>query len=546
MKAEDKMTFRSIIKKSATDFAGRQAFSFTGEKGYTYETAYHRLLSLVAFLERLDVQKGTRIAILGPNSPEWVISYLTVTYMGAVVVPILHDFSNDEIYSILEHSGAHTIIVDKKTDSLINKYPDSLQHVISLDDFSLLRSKKVKAVFSEGDKPCREDMVNADDLAAIIYTSGTTGNSKGVMLSHRNIISNASMGIKLKPVNQYDRFLSVLPLAHTFENTIGMVIPFIQGASVYYLKKPPTASVLLPALKAIRPTIMLSVPLIIEKIYFSKIKPELTKTALTRLLCRIGPVRILIHRAAGRKLFQTFGGELTFFGIGGAKLNPEVDRFLKEAKFPYAIGYGMTESSPLLAGMVHPRCKVESTGPAIEGVELKLHNTDPSTGEGEIWARGDNIMQGYYKNPEKTREVLTDNGWFRTGDLGVFDKEGYLYIKGRLKTVILGSSGENIYPEEIESIINTFKHVVESLVVEKGGKLVAMVHINKEELEEKYRYLKEEMSRVVEEKMHEIIEELKHQVNQRLNRFSRIHSFELQLVPFQKTPTKKIKRYLYY
>ena len=546
MKKYTNQTFQSIIKESAAKYSDKHALSFVNEEGYTYGTVLNRIEALVAFLEKLGIENKDKVALLGPNSPEWVISYLAVTYMGVTVVPILHDFSIDEVYNILEHSEARAIIVDQKTDTAIERYPDELKHVISLEDFSLLRSDSTKTVFSKTDRLVHEYPVGPDDLAAIIYTSGTTGNSKGVMLSHRNIISNAFMGMKLKHVDKSDRFLSVLPLAHTLENTVGMVIPFINGSSIYYLRKPPTASVLIPSLKKIRPTIMLSVPLIIEKIYFSKIKPAFTKNLLIRMLYKLPPLRILLNRIAGKKLTETFGGEITFFGIGGAKVNPEVERFLFEAKFPYAIGYGLTESSPLLAGMVHPANKVESTGPAVEGVELILKNPDPIKGEGEVWARGSNIMIGYYKNPEKTKEVLTDDGWLKTGDLAVADKDGYLFIKGRLKTVIVGSSGENIYPEEIESVINTFKHVVESLVIEKGGKLVAMVHIDREELEEKYKHLKEEMTRVVEEKMQDIIAELSHQVNQRLNRFSRIHRFMLQPVPFQKTPTRKIKRYLYY
>jgi len=539
-------TFQSIIKESAAKYSDKHALSFVNEEGYTYAEALEKIESLVAFLETLNIEKSDKVAVLGVNSPNWVISYLAVTYMGATVVPVLNDFSGEEIYTILEHSEAKVLVVDKKTDSAIDKYPGGLQYIISMENFSLLNNDDNLPAYSIENKPVKDYDVKEDDLAAIIYTSGTTGNSKGVMLTHRNIISNALMGKKLKHIDNTDRFISILPLAHTFENTIGMVIPFMSGSSVYYLRKPPTAPVLLPALKLIRPTIMLSVPLIIEKIYYSKIKPAFNSNILIKILYKVPPLRKVLNRAAGKKLMETFGGEITFFGIGGAKVNPEVERFLFEAKFPYAIGYGLTESSPLLAGMVHPANKVESTGTAAEGVELILKDPDPVTGEGEVWARGSNIMKGYYKNPEKTKEVLTDDGWLRTGDLAVTDKDGYLFIKGRLKTVIVGSSGENIYPEEIESVINTFKHVVESLVIEKGGKLVAMVHINREELEEKYRHLKEEMTRVVEEKMQDIIAELSHQVNQRLNRFSRIHRFVLQPVPFQKTPTRKIKRYLYY
>jgi long-chain acyl-CoA synthetase len=319
----------------------------------------------------------------------------------------------------------------------------------------------------------------------------------------------------------------------------------MSGSSIYYLRKPPTAPVLLPALNEVKPTIMLTVPLIMEKIFYNKIKPSFTGNGVIRSIYKFPPIRKILHWLAGKKLMETFGGHMAFFGIGGAKVNPEVERFMLEARFPYAIGYGLTESSPLIAGVMHPNCKLESTGPAAEGVEIKLHNPDPVTGEGEVWARGSNIMSGYYKEPKVTAEVLTSDGWLKTGDLAVMDKKGYLFIKGRSKNVIIGSSGENIYPEEIESVINTFKHVAESLVLDKGGKLVAMVHINREELEEMYNHLKEEMTRAVEEKVDEIIKELKYQVNQRLNKFSRIHRFELQPVPFQRTPTKKIKRYLY-
>ncbi|MEA1887575.1 MAG: AMP-binding protein [Bacteroidota bacterium] len=546
MKTQPNNTFRSVILESASRYSNKHALSFVGKEGYTYSGAFKRIEALAAFLEKLGISKGDKVALIGPNSPDWVISYLAVVYLGATIVPILHDFSPEEVCSILEHSKAKAIITDNKTDASIKNYPGDLQFVISLNDYSFLRNTDGQTAFSVDDKPVLESDINADDLAAIIYTSGTTGNSKGVMLSHRNIISNAIMGKKLKHIDDTDRFLSILPLAHTFENTIGMVIPIISGSSIYYLRKPPTAPVLLPALKTVSPTIMLSVPLIIEKIYFNKIKPSFTEKAALRTIYKFPPVRKMLNRIAGKKLMETFGGEITFFGIGGAKVNPEVERFLFEAKFPYAIGYGLTESSPLLAGMVHPANKVESTGTAVEGVELILNDPDPTTGEGEIWARGPNIMKGYYKNPEKTKEVLKEDGWLRTGDLGISDKDSYLFIRGRLKTVIVGASGENIYPEEIESMINTFKHVAESLVIEKGGKLVAMVHINREELEERYRDLREEMTRVVEEKMQEIVAELNYHVNQRLNKFSRINQFVVQPVPFEKTPTRKIKRYLYH
>jgi long-chain acyl-CoA synthetase len=267
-----------------------------------------------------------------------------------------------------------------------------------------------------------------------------------------------------------------------------------------------------------------------------------------RLIYRIPPIRKILNKIAGKKLYKTFGGNLKFFGIGGAKLNKTVEKFLLEAGFPYAIGYGLTETSPLLAGANPSKTVFDSTGPAIEDIELKIHNPNKITGEGEIWARGANIMKGYYKDPEMTAEVLTPDGWFKTGDLGVLDKNNNLFIKGRLKNMILGASGENIYPEEIESVINNFRGVVESLVVQQKGKLVALVHLNMEEIEKKYNILRQDMADKAdkyEERVQEILAELQDYVNSHVNKFSKINKVVIQPVPFQKTATMKIKRFLY-
>jgi long-chain acyl-CoA synthetase len=317
------------------------------------------------------------------------------------------------------------------------------------------------------------------------------------------------------------------------------------GACVHYLRKPPTPSVLLPALEIVKPTIMLTVPLIIEKVYFSKILPAFTEKWIMRVLYKLPFMRKKLNLIAGKKLFKTFGGKLKFFGIGGAKLNKSVEKFLREAKFPYAIGYGLTETSPLLAGANPVNTVFESTGPAIEGIELKIHNPDNKTGEGEIWARGATVMKGYYKEPDMTAEVITGDGWFKTGDLGALDSGNNLYIKGRLKNMIVGASGENIYPEEIESVINNFRFVVESLVIQQKGKLVAYVHLNMDELEKKYMTLKQDMSEKYEEKKNEWMEELKEYVNSQVSKFCQINKVVLQPLPFQKTATMKIKRFLY-
>jgi len=290
---------------------------------------------------------------------------------------------------------------------------------------------------------------------------------------------------------------------------------------------------------------MLTVPLIMEKIYFNKILPTFNEKKVLRLLYKIPFIRKQLNLVAGKKLYKTFGGHLKFFGIGGAKLNRSVEKFLIEAKFPYAIGYGLTETSPLLAGANPSKSVFDSTGPAIEGMEVKINNPDKKTGEGEIWAKGPCVMKGYYKEPEMTSEVLTPDGWFKTGDLGTFDSQNNLYIKGRLKNMIVGASGENIYPEEIESVINNFRFVVESLVIQQKGKLVAYVHLNMDELEKKYQDLKDGMTRQYEEKKEELLRELQEYVNSNVSKFCQINKVVLQQVPFQKTATMKIKRFLY-
>jgi long-chain acyl-CoA synthetase len=298
-------------------------------------------------------------------------------------------------------------------------------------------------------------------------------------------------------------------------------------------------------LQQVKPTIMLSVPLIIEKIFRTRIYPEFQKSRITRTLYHFAPTRKILHRVAASKLHKTFGGRLDFFGIGGAKLDPTVERFLSEGKFPYAIGYGLTETSPLLAGAVVGKTKLGSTGFEMEGVQLRIADADPVTGEGEIQAKGENVMLGYYKAPELTKEVFTDDGWFKTGDRGMFDNNKMLYIKGRIKTMIVGASGENIYPEEIESVINRMRYVLESLVIEKKGRLVAMIHLNADEIEQNFKHMKEEAHQFIQDKSEEILLEIHKKVNEQVNKFSRVQQVILQPVPFEKTPTKKIKRFLY-
>jgi long-chain acyl-CoA synthetase len=554
MEEFNKLTFPSLVTETVKKFGNCDAFAFVGEKPKTYSEVLNDINAVTSFLEKQGVAPGDRVALLSSNMPNWGIAYFGITFMGAIVIPILPDFSITEVENVLNHSEAKAIFISSGLLSKIEGLnPENLKVRILADDFSLIGADDKKTAFDPSAKPAREYLVEEDDLAAIIYTSGTTGKSKGVMLTHKNICFTAIGGKKIQPLDETDKFLSVLPLSHTYENTLGLILCVLCGSCVYYLRKPPTPSVLLPALAEIRPTIMLTVPLIIEKIYFNKILPAFTDKYLMRTLYKVPILRKKLNAIAGKKLYEMFGGRLKFFGIGGAKLNSTVEKFLIEARFPYAIGYGLTETAPLLAGANPQYSAFESTGPAMNGVELLIHDPDPKTGEGEIWAKGPNVMKGYYKEPEMTKEVITPDGWFKTGDLGTIDSNKYLFIRGRLKNMIIGSSGENIYPEEIESVINNFRFVAESLVVQQKGKLVAMVHLNMEDLEKKYEHLKEEVSKQfdgsfkkqIEEKVNEMLVELKNYVNSKVNKFSQIQKVIVQPDPFKKTATLKIKRFLY-
>jgi long-chain acyl-CoA synthetase len=574
------LNFRRLLENSARLYSGLPALSFVDGEPLTYQDVKDHADELSLKLYTLGVRKGDRVALLSQNMPNWGVSYLAITGMGAVVVPILVDFTEPEIENILSHSEAKVVIVsEKQSGKLYQTLPKSLKAAILADDLSLIslgslemngtvEGKEQPTASLEGEPLSEPD---EEDLAAILYTSGTTGNPKGVMLTHRNILSNAVNTLGIQDVNQSDRLLSVLPLPHTYECTIGFIIPFMKGAAVYYLDKLPTPAVLLPAMQAVKPTMMLTVPLIIEKVYQNRVKPKLTASPVMRLLTKSRTLQKFFHKLAGKKIYKAFGGKLHFFGIGGAKLNAETERFLRDAGFPYAIGYGLTETSPLLAGCGPKLTKFQSTGFNLPGQEVRIDNPDPETGEGEILAKGPNVMKGYYKEEQLTKEVFTGDGWFKTGDLGAMDADGYIYIRGRLKNIIISPTGENIYPEDIEAVINSERHVLESLVYELKGKLVAKVHLNYEEIDHRYHELKKsagdsyhqfkesagqsyqelresasQMYAQAQEKVSHRLHEIQQRVNARLNRFSRLTLIEEQPEPFEKTPTKKIKRFLYH
>lgn len=547
-------SFSSFISESVKNYANNKALGFIDGEYLTYGEMGQKISAVQAFLEKLDIGEGDKVIIYSQNMPNWGVVYFALQCSGIVAVPVLPDFSPVELENVIKHSESKAMFISANLQYKLKEVDAStLDIVVKIDDLSVLRAVNESVSFDEEARSGEAYIPKENELAVLIYTSGTTGNSKGVMLSQKNILENVVQSAAVQEIKPHFHFLSVLPLSHTYENTIGFLLAIYKGASVTYLHKPPTASVLLPALKKIRPEIMLTVPMIIEKVYKSSILPAINKKAITRLMHRFKPTRKLVHRLAGKKLMETFGGRLEFFGIGGAKLDGKVERFLRDAKFPYAIGYGLTETSPLVAGSNPKTTRFRAIGPKVINCEVKIHDPNPETGEGEIWAKGPNVMLGYYKNPEETKQVLTKDGWFKTGDLGVFDKDGWLSHKGRLKNMIVGANGENIYPEEIESIINNFRHVVESVVVQKKGKLVALVHFNREELEQKVKEMRselgdkmEEISHQVDEKIEELSVELKQYINSRVNKFSKIQDFISHPTPFIKTATQKIKRYLYH
>lgn len=535
-------TFPDLLNRSLTRFADFSALSLVDGEALTYRDLAVASQSVSERLRTLGVEKGDRVALVGENMPNWAVVYLATTTMGAVIVPILPDFSATEIRNILDHAEAKVVFVSRMLSEKIGHVGDRV--AVTLNDFHGLPEPRPKDTVDDGNGEQIADAppVAEDDLAAIIYTSGTTGQSKGVMLSHANIISNAEAARPLADANPGECALSILPLAHTYECTIGLIAPLSAGMTVYYLGRQPSPSAMLTALAKVRPHLVLSVPMIIEKIYRSRIVPKLTRNALLRAVQKLSPVRKAFHRAAGKRLLDTFGGRLRFFGLGGAPIGPDVEKFLQEARFPYGVGYGLTETSPLIASGVPAAQVYRGVGPAVEGVEIRLADTNPVTGEGEIQVRGPNVMKGYYRDSQRTDAAFTDDGWFRTGDLGFIDRNNRLFVKGRLKNVIVEPSGKNIYPEELEALINTRPLISESLVVKQGQRLVALVAVELDALREQlgeitYDRVKREAAAY--------LERVRSEINAQLSSFAQISRFVLQEEPFEKTPTMKIKRYRY-
>jgi len=546
----ENFTLTSIFDRSVSLYGEKDALAKVNQYPMSYSELNDNVQSMIALLQENGIKKGDKVALLSENMPNWAVAYLSSVYFGAVIVPILPDFHKADVHHIIQHSEAKAIFVSEKYLATIEELEESiLNFVIKLDDLTLVDEltnhsymDKLKQKMTSVSKELT--IPEEDDMAALLYTSGTTGNSKGVMLSHKNLATNALSTYSKIEITTNDVFLSILPLAHTLECTVGLLVPILHGSSVYYIDKAPTPSVLLKALASVKPTMMVSVPLIIEKIYKNKVLPKFTSSFLMRTLYGIPFFRKKLNKIAGKKLIETFGGRLRFFGIGGAGISPFVEQFLKEAEFPYIIGYGLTETAPLLAGtVIGSKIKLKSTGTAFPFVEVKVKDPDAKTGAGELLFKSPSVMLGYYKDEEQTKEVMED-GWFKTGDLGYVDDDGYIFISGRSKNVIIGSGGENIFPEQIEATINQHEVVLDSLVMMREERLIAKIHLDYELIDKMFKGDNAPESEV-KEKIHSLLEEMRLDVNSKVANYCKMVKFVEQIEPFIKTPTKKIKRFLY-
>ena len=550
-----RMTLNYIIDSSAERFGDSPAIGMAMQEPYTYRNFHRRILALATKLQKEGIVKGDRVAILAENSDYWGMAYLAIVRLGAIAVPILPDLPESDVHHILNEMKVNIVFTTQRQVEKLYEFSGELKGaIVTLDNsdsiadtldvvpFSKYLQEAIHAIEQHGTPEF--EPVEEEDIASVLYTSGTSGHSKAVMLSHKNLTANAYSASALADIKPGSVWLSILPMSHTYEFTCGFVLPLLSGARIAYAGKTPTPAILQRLCEHEKPWAIFAVPLVLEKIYKKRVLPQIEKSTALSLACKTNIGRKFIYKKIGKKLKDFFGGELGFMGIGGAALNPEVEQFLYEAGFPYLIGYGMTESSPLIAGgpLGDKTFAVASTGKPIPGTEVKITDPDPETGVGEIIVNGPSVMQGYYNDKEETDKVLTEDRWLATGDLGRFDDEGNLYVTGRLKNIIVMGNGENVYPEIIEHKINSFQWVVESLVLEKNNTLEAWVYPD-------YEYVDEQTSGQSGQERRELIskflEEMRVTLNDDLSKASRITKVHERREPFMKTATHKIKRYLY-
>jgi long-chain acyl-CoA synthetase len=534
---------RDSIKKNWTI----QALADYKGEGFTYQQVGEYILRIHALYKELGIQRGDKISLVGKNSARWCIVYLATVSYGAVIVPILPDFKPDDIQKIIIHSDSVLLFsTDAIFESFNPRIVNDLKGIISLNSFEPLQGDS--SSFKAGMQQFRNmqltslsaeefglpEVSNAD-LAVISYTSGTTGHSKGVMLNHNSLAANIRFAQNNMPLRAGDPIVSFLPLAHAYGCAFEFLFPFTIGCTVTILTKTPSPQIIMQAFQEIRPALILSVPLVIEKIYKKQLLPVIGKPAM-KILLKVPLINFILFRKIRTKLTNVFGGKFSEIVIGGAAFNHDAEKFFRKIRFPFTVGYGMTECGPLISYAASRITRIGSAGKSVDTLEVKIASPDPEKTVGEIVLKGENVMLGYYKNEEATREMIDPEGWLHTGDLGVIDKDGFIYIKGRSKCLILGPSGQNIYPEELESAIDNKFCVSESLVVHRNEKLIALIYPDKDVME---------ANNITREGLEDIIEQHRKEINHVFPAFMNISKFEIFDEEFIKTPKRSIKRYLY-
>ncbi|MBR4480445.1 MAG: AMP-binding protein [Prevotella sp.] len=544
-------SFNAYIQKAITENWDQDAL--TDYQGITlqFHDVARKIEKLHILLENSGIEKGDKIAICGRNSAHWAVSFLATLTYGAVAVPILHEFNGEQIQNIVNHSGAKLLFIgDYAVKTIDPEAMPDLEAIINIPDFSLLISRSESVTYarehlnmmfgSKYPKAFRKEHVHyhedtADELALINYTSGTTGFSKGVMLPYRTIWSNVEFIISRlgHRVHPGDNLLSILPMAHMYGMAVEFLFGFCHGCHLFFLTRLPSPAIIAQAFAEVRPTLIVTVPLIIEKIIRKKVFPKIQNN-LMRLLLQMPVVSKKVKERIYQEVYKAFGGQAYEVIVGGAALSKEVEEFLLSINFPITVGYGTTECAPLISYCDHKDFVAGCCGTPVDRMEVKILSSDPEHVPGEIVTRGTNVMLGYYMNEEATRQVIDDEGWYHTGDLATMAPSGHIFIRGRIKNMLLGASGQNVYPEEIEDKLNSMAMVAESLVVQRGEKLVALVHPDKDEI---VNFSTSELQ--------DIMEQNRQDLNNLLPVYSRIAAIELHEEEFAKTPKKSIKRYLY-
>ncbi len=527
-----------------------EALSNYREKGYSYKEIAEKMLKMHIFFKDAGIKEGDKIALVGRNSANWCVVYLATISYGAVIVPILPDFKPDDLSNLINHSDSKILYVDDKIfESLDTSKIPGINCVISLDDFSLITSVDpvTKEVYGGVDQKFskaypvlkQEDVkfsdISNDKLAVISYTGGTTGFSKGVMISHNSLAANVRYAQNNMPLNPGDPLVSFLPLAHTYGCAFEFLFPFTIGCHITILSKTPSPQIIIQAFKEIKPKLILSVPLVIEKIFKKQLLPVIGKPHM-KILLAIPGVNKILHNKIREKLVETFGGEFQEIVIGGAAFNPEAERFFKKIGFKFSVGYGMTECGPLISYASWDTTKLGASGRPVDTLEVTIDSPDPQKQVGEIILRGENVMLGYFKNEKATKTIIDEKGWMHTGDLGIMDKDGNIFIRGRSKSMLLGPSGKNIYPEEIEAVINNMDYISESLVISEDNKLIALIYPDFEMMKK---------DNISEEQLLSIFDAARREANEKLPEYMAVHKFRIHPEEFAKTPKRSIKRFLY-